>query len=198
MSALAKPVRADVSIGEFLALPPRPDGVQFELVDGELRAQDAPSDAHGTILTNVARLLGNHLHVDGSSCRAVTGGGLRPHLRADWNYRIPDVVVTCARNEEGMREVPNPVLVIELLSPTNRKETWDNVRNYVTLPSVVEIIMIETTRVEAMVLRRDAAGAWPANPTTIVRPEPVSLASIDLDLAMSDLYWGTHLAGRSN
>lgn len=195
MTATAKKLPPMMKVDEFLEWPGDSTGIRYELVDGELRAQDAQSDAHGTILTNVARLLGNHLLT--TRCRAVTGGGIRPLLRADWNYRIPDIAVTCAPNLLGGHDVPEPKLLIEMLSPSNKDDTWDNVRNYVTLPSVEEVVLISTTRAEADILRRDAKGHWPANPLNIGKAGPIPLASVGLEMTMADVYWGTHIAGRA-
>ena len=196
MTALATPPSPLMSVDEFLAWPGDGIGTIFDLVDGRIRAQEVPSDACGTIHSNVASTVANHLRNKSLRSRAIIHGGIRPNLRADWNYRIPDIVVTCTPNEQGMRDVPNPKLIIELLSPTNKTDTWDNVRNYVTLPSVEEIVLIETTRAEASILRRSAEGQWPKNPLDIDRAGPIPLASIALEITMADVYWGTHVAGR--
>jgi Uma2 family endonuclease len=197
MSAAAKKIDhpAVMTVDEFLDWPGDGTGTRYELVDGQLRAQDARSEAHGGIHGNIARLIGNHVH--GTNCRVVIGGGVRPHLLADWNFRVPDISVTCAPNLPGARDVAEPKLLIEIVSPTNKAETWDNVRNYVTLPTVQEIVLISTSRAEADILRRGPDGHWPQNPLHIGRAGPIPLASIGLDMAMADVYWGTHLSGRA-
>jgi Uma2 family endonuclease len=195
MSALVKPRQNLMTVVEFLAWPGNGTGTRYEWVDGQLRARDAPSDGHGSIHSNVVRLLGNHLHGAASRCRVVIGGGVRPNLRADWNYRIPDIAVTCAPHRSDGHDVLEPKLLIEILSDSNRADTWDNVRNYVTLLSVEEIVLIETSHGEAHILRRGSSG-WSKNPVLISRKGPIHVASVDLDLAMTDVYWGTDLAGR--
>jgi Uma2 family endonuclease len=194
MVAAAKKHPPLMTVDEFLAWPGDGLGTRYELVDGELRAQDAPSDGHGTVHSNVVGLLRTHLRAAPSRCRVVIGGGIRPHLRSDWNYRIPDIAVTCAPNLPGVRDVPEPKLLIELLSPTNKDDTWDNVRNYVTLPSVEEIILIATWHAEADILRRGPDGHWPKNPLNIRGNAPVTAASVGLDMPMREIYWGTHIA----
>jgi Uma2 family endonuclease len=49
-----------------------------------------------------------------------------PRVRANRNYRIPDLGVTCAPPENGLM-VPNAVLLIEILSPSNEAETRSNI-----------------------------------------------------------------------
>jgi Uma2 family endonuclease len=124
----------------------------------------------------------------------VIGGGVKPRPRAKWNYRIPELAVTCGRSEKGGREVPDPVIIIELLSPSNRAETWDNVRNYATLPSVSEIVVIDTESVSADVLVRDDKGLWPANSLKVEAGGFVGFASIGFEMPLNEAYRGTHLA----
>jgi Uma2 family endonuclease len=90
--------------------------------------------------------------------------------------------------------VLDPVIIIELLSPSNRAETWDNVRNYATLPSVSEIVIIDTESVSADVLVRDVKGLWPANPLKVGAGGIVPLASISFEMPLNEAYRGTYLA----
>ena len=116
-------------------------------------------------------------------------------MRADWNYRIPDLAVTCEPNTQGGRRVPDPLLIIEFLSPSNAADTWDNVRNYATMPSVKEIVVVHTTRVLAEVLTRDANGHWPEN--AVETKATIAFASIALDLPMSEVYRLTWLEAQA-
>ena len=183
-----------MTVEEFLAWPGDGTGRWYDLVDGELRAQDAPSETHGSMHARIAYLLTAHLDKRLPSCRAVIGGGVKPRLRAKWNYRIPDLAVTSGRNEKGVHAVPDPVIIIELLSPSNRADTWDNVRNYATLPSVSEIVVIDTESVSADVLVRDDKGLWPANPTRVDAGGVVLFASIGFEMPLNEAYRGTYLA----
>jgi Uma2 family endonuclease len=182
-----------MTVDEFLAWPGDGTGTVYDLVDGVLRAQAAPSDAHGRIHSNVTYLLVAHLRVHLPSCSAVIGAGVKPRLAADWNFRIPDLIVTCARNEKGVHDVPDPVIVIEILSPSNKAETLDNVRNYATIPSVSEIVIIHSDRIQADVLVRDGKGHWPANPLVVKDLGVVGLDSITYDMPLRQAYQGTYL-----
>lgn len=184
-----------MTVEEFLAWPGDGTGTQYELVDGIIRAQDAPSDAHGRMHANIAYAITAHLRIHRPHCNVAIGAGVRPHVRSDWNYRIPDLAVTCTPNRAGAREVPDPVLLIEIISAGNSADTWDNVRNYISLPSVQEIVLFEAFAVKAYVMTRDAAGVWPKNPTEVVAGGSVSFGSIGLDMPIEDTYRGTYLAG---
>jgi len=86
-----------------------------------------------------------------------------------------------------------PVLLVEILSPSNQPETWSNVWAYTSIPSVRELLVLHTSRVAAEVLRRTADGSWPQ------RFEPaadgvLSLESLGFELELAELYAGTGLS----
>ena len=57
--------------------------------------------------------------------------------------------------------LPDPVLVVEILSPSNETETRENVWAYASIPSVQEILLLRSTEIAAELLRRQADGNWP-------------------------------------
>jgi Uma2 family endonuclease len=193
MGALPKlPPLMDVA--DFIDWPGDGIGTRFELIDGVLRAMAPGSDAHNTIVMTLGRLIGNHLAKTRPGCRVVAAPGVQPRVRAEWNFRIPDLGVTCAPNRPGEIFTPDPILLIEVLSPSNASETYESVRAYATLPSVQEILVVHSTRIEAELLRRDPAGDWPANATILTTGSKLNLESIGTSLSIADIYAGTHLA----
>ncbi len=189
------PLPPKMDVADFIGWPGDGTGTRYELIDGVLRAMAPASDAHNTIVVRLAVLLATHLGKTRPGCRVVAAPGIQPHIRAEWNFRIPDLGVTCSPNQPGEVMTPDPVLLVEVLSPTNAAETWDNVIAYTTLPSVQEILVVHSTRVKAEILRRDAQGHWPPNPTPIEAGGTIGLASIGADIALKEVYAGTHLAG---
>jgi Uma2 family endonuclease len=81
--------------------------------------------------------------------------------------RVPDLAVSCTPILPGDNALRDPVLPIEILSPSNRAETWSNVWSYTTIPSVREILILHSTRIGADLLRRGADGSWPERPQAI-------------------------------
>jgi Uma2 family endonuclease len=183
-----------MTVDEFLDWPGDGTDTVYDLVDGVLRAHAAPSGTHSRIHTRVGMLVQQHLDAHHPGCSVLIGAGVRPHFQAKWNFRIPDLAVTCASNQRGERAVPDPFILIELLSPSNKADTWENVRNYITLPSVSEIVIIDTERVRADVLVRNAKGSFPAEPLVVEAGGMVPLASIGFDLLLNEAYRGTYLA----
>lgn len=196
MVALRKHAPTRMTVDEFLAWDPGdPTAPRWQLVDGEPVAMAPGSDAHGSIQSEIVRLLGNHLLERGSPCRAVTEPGIVPRLRAEQNYRVPDIGVTCAPPSDGLM-LPEPVLLIEILSPSNEVETRANIWAYASIPSMREILAVRSTRIEAELLIRDAEGNWPAEPTSIGPGGSVTLPSIDFTAPLAAFYRTTALAAR--
>jgi Uma2 family endonuclease len=178
---------------DFLAWPGDGSGRKFQLVDGEVRAMSPGSVTHGTIQSTMGRLIGNRLAESRSSCRVVSEPAVVTRVRAHINLRVPDLGVTCMPDAPDQQALPDPVLLMEILSPGNTRQTWDNVWTYTTIPSVREILVVHSTRVRAEMLRRDADGNWPPEPRDIGPGDTLRLDSIDFTCQLADVYARTHL-----
>ena len=185
MVVLAKiPVR--MTVDEFLVWDSG-DEYRYELVDGEPRAMAPASTVHGFLQSELARLIGNHLREAASKCEVVTNPGVVPRLLSEHNVRIPDLAVTCSPLAAGQPTLPDPVLLIEILSPSNQAKTWTNVWAYTSIASVQEILVLRADRMAAELLRRSPKGEWPERPIAMTEGELV-LESIDFRVALADLY----------
>ncbi len=191
MSALPKiPVR--MTVAEFLAWnPPTPQ--LWQLVDGEPQAMAPASRTHGAIQSELARLIANHLSERGSPCSVITTPGVIPHVQSDTNVRIPDLAVTCSGYDTEESALTDPVLLIEILSPSNQAETWANVWTYTTIPSVREILVLKTASIGAELLRRSPDGSWPEQPLILAGGE-LAIESIGLRIPLAAIYRTTRLA----
>ena len=194
MSQAAQKLPTLMTVAEFLDWPGDGTGVVCELVDGVVRAQDPASDTHGTIHGNLAAIVRNHLIVKRPGCRLVVAPGVQPRLRSSWNYRVPELGVTCVPNTQGQRMAPDPILLIEILSPSNVADTWGNIALYATLPSVVEILIVDSSKVRADVLRRGSDGSWAQDPEVVTAGGTIRLTSIGLEMTVGEVYFATHLA----
>lgn len=189
MSEAARTIPAVMELAEFLAWD-APGAGRWQLVDGRPEAMAPASETHNIIQGELGALIRNHLVAMGRHCTLVPNAGIVPRIRSDSNMRIPDLAVTCARSREESRATADPVLLIEILSPSNRAETWTNVWAYTTIPSVQEILVVHSTSVKAELLRRDPDGNWPERPQSI-EDGAVAFASIGLSLPLAAMYAGT-------
>jgi Uma2 family endonuclease len=104
-----------------------PMGQVWQLVDGVPQAMAPASPTHAAILGEVAALLRNHLTLKKDAYFVMVAPGIVPRVQSDINMRIPDLAVTCSPALPGDTALRDPVLVIEILPPGNRAETWTNV-----------------------------------------------------------------------
>lgn len=129
----------------------------------------------------------------GGHCIVLTEPAIRPRLRAAINLRVPDLAVTCEALQSGQVPLTEPVMIVEVLSPSNEPDTWDNVWTYASIPSVREILVVHSTRVLADLLRRQDDGGWAEDPVRISAGEPVELTSIGFGCELMSIYRGTPL-----
>jgi Uma2 family endonuclease len=193
MTAVLRTDPQPMTVDEFLAWRGGVPGVIYELVDGVVRAQDAPSATHGSVHTNLIRTIATHLKAHWPRCRLVTTPGIKPHLAAAWNHRIPEMAITCTPSKPNVRDIEHPIVIVEVLSESNFRDTWSNVPLYASLPSVQEILLVESTAVGAHVLRRAADGVWPADASPVDAKLGCRVESFDLSLPFPEIYADTYL-----
>ena len=169
MVAVAKiPVR--MTVDEFLDWDSG-DGLTWQLVDGEPQAMAPAKISHAALQGELARLIGNYLAEKGSPCSVLVTPGVIPHLQSSHNVRVPDLAVRCTEPQIEEATVENPVLIIEILSPSNQAEPWANVW---------------------YILRRRTDGTWPEEPEEITHGNLI-LESIGFRVPLADIYRTTRL-----
>ncbi|MGE3712584.1 MAG: Uma2 family endonuclease [Hyphomicrobiaceae bacterium] len=182
-----------MTVAQFLDWPGDGTGARFELVDGAPRAMAPASATHAIIQANAAAAIATHLRTHGLRFRAGIRGPVTPPLKSRINARAPDVTVTCAPPSDSP-VFEDPILIVEVISPSGETQTWESIRALAALTSLREILIVSSTSVEAQVFRRDASGAWPYEPDVVGQDGVARLDSIGLALPMAEIYRGTHLA----
>ena len=161
-------------------------------MEGVPQAMAPPSTIHGAILNRLAQVTGGRLDTQDSPCVAIIEPGVVSHINASHNLRVPDLAVTCTGLEVRQSTLTDPVLIVEILSPSNQAETWGNVSAYATIASVRDILVLRSAFVGAELLRRKPDGTWPREPEPI-RQGDLVLNSIGLRTPLMDLYRRTPL-----
>ena len=180
---MAEPARKRLTVDEFLAWD---DGTEtrYELIGGEIVAMAPPRDGHGVLVVNLGGELRNHLR---PPCRARTEAGIILPHRNDSYYQA-DLAVGCSPPDPTTPGVPNPVVIIEVLSPsTEAHDRTVKLPNYREIPSVQEILLI------SCLARR--AELWHRTPTNwsvedLVGDGTLRFNSIGVEVAMGALYEG--------
>ena len=166
---------------------------RHELVDGIVRSMAPASALHSQIQSRMLFALMSHLKKSGKPCEAVVEGAISLRMGARDNLRAPDVIVNCSNKPLG-KTFDSPVVIVEVLSPSNEPETWETIRACSTLASVKEILVLSSDKRHAQAFRRAADGTWPPEPETIENSGPVAIKCIDFSVPLADLYAGTVLA----
>lgn len=183
MSAANQQLPYLMTTDQFLAWDAPDHADRWELIDGMPVAM-APSRArHSAIAAETTRVIGNHL-ADHPSCRVLAEAGVQPD---GYNFRIPDLSVTCETFGPDDLLLRQPLLLIEILSPSNARDTWHAVVRYMTIASVREIFVLHSAEIKAELLRRPMAdGPWPR--LTLLAGATVVFESIDFAAPLDAFY----------
>jgi len=175
-----------MTVAEFLRWEDGTD-TRYELLAGAPVAMAPPPVAHGML---AARLCANI--EPALQSRRPCVAQLKPAIAApdrDDTCYIADIAVSCTPPERGQQLLQDPLLLVEILSPgTALCDRQTKVADYRRIPSVEEILLIDSASVFAEVLRREG-DRWISG---IVHGPlaTLSLASIGLTATLSDLYEG--------
>jgi Uma2 family endonuclease len=163
-----------------------PEDGKFELWDGEVVVRHGPGfeeersehwDAKGAMY----RALHDAIKRAGLPCFTAVDGAmvrLSPHRMAR-----PDVLVYCGpRVPRGAREVLNPLILVEVLSPSTKKRDHGvKLQGYFTLPSLRHYLIVDPERARLIHHERGAAGAVPPHIVTGPRLQ-LDPPGLDVDL----------------
>ena len=176
-----------MSVDQYLALE---NGTHYksEYIDGWVRAMIGPTLRHNLVKGNCFVTLVNFLK--GKSCRPFDSDTKVRIDRAGMKrFYYPDVQVVCESNQPTSVFQDNPVLTIEVLSPSTRRYDLDEkMTAYLSIPSLQYYMVLEQHQPIAIVMRRTAHG--------FLREEVQGIdAKIDLPwlgytMSMRDIYDG--------
>jgi Uma2 family endonuclease len=175
-----------MTLDEFLRWDDGTDS-RYELIDGLPVAMAPPAEAHRILAVRLVSRIDAALS-NRRPCNAqIEPGVVRPD-RAH-SYFVPDIAVTCQPNEPGRQAMVNPILIVEILSPsTERSDRRLKLPAYRDIESVSEILLIDADSHHAELYRRENNhwGIELARGAEAI----LFLSSIDLRISMSELYEG--------
>jgi len=183
---MAEPAIRRMALEEFLRWENGTD-TRYELIDGFPVAMAPPAEAHRILAARFVSRIDAAL-ASRRPCNAqIEPGVVRPDRAA--SYYVPDIAVTCEPNEPGRQAMVDPILIVEILSPSmERSDRRLKMSAYQKLDRVREIMLIDADSYHAELYRREN-DHWGIQ---LVRgaESVLSLASVDLRISMSDLYEG--------
>jgi Uma2 family endonuclease len=178
-----------MTVAEFLRWDDGTD-TRYELVGGRPVAMAPAKDPHGRIAMNAGVEIDRRL-ADRPPCCAISEAGI---WISDEDYYEADVAATCApTSEDGY--IAEPFLVVEVLSASDARERdgLDKVQNYIALPSVQEIWLIDSRKRWVQQWLRAGEDRWIV---TLPLASSASFESPTLSgepVALDDLYLDTGL-----
>lgn len=183
---MAEPAIRRMTLDEFLLWDDGTD-TRYELIDGFPVAMAPPAEAHRILAVRLVSRIDAALSPRRPCNAQIEPGVVRPD-RAD-SYYVPDIAVTCEPNVPGRQAMVDPILIVEILSPsTERSDRRIKLPVYQNIESVHEILLLDSDSYHAELYRRQNEH-WGIE---LVRGAEASffLSSVDLRIAMSDLYQG--------
>jgi Uma2 family endonuclease len=177
---MAEPAEKRWTVDEFLAWDDGSDR-RYELVDGQIVAMAPPSGAHAAIVINLGAELRSRLR---PPSRVLAEAGILITDRSDTYYQA-DLAVTCTPPDRGRQDVLDPVLLVEVLSPSTAvHDRGRKAEDYLRLPSVREILLVGSEERRVRYWRRDGPrwivedliGEAELRLETV--PDPIPLAAI--------------------
>ena len=176
------------TLEEFRAWHERQPEV-WEFIDGWPKLRTPGSKAHTLIKTNVGSALREALR--GIGCSVLIDGAI---LEVHGSSLIPDIVVTCAPLDFSTPRVDEPVLIIEILSPSNEADdTGRKLALYLEIPNLRHYLVIHQDRRQIVYHERlgDQGGTFLTN---LAPSDPLRLDPPGVALSLAALYDGLLLA----
>ena len=103
---------------------------------------------------------------------------------------LPDVSIVCDENRQSERFQDNPIVVVEVLSPSTRAFDLDEkLANYLTLRSLQMVLLLEQDQPLAIVFRRSDDGNF-VRETYEGMDQEIRLRFLGISVLLSDLYDG--------
>ena len=173
-----------MTLAEYMAWEEQQPG-RNEFCRGDIYVMTGVRMENAIVTANLARHVGNHLS---GTPRRVFIEAMKVQI-ADDMVLYPDVFVACGPFKPGVLVVTDPVLIVEVLSPST--QAYDRSQKfalYRRLPALQEYALIdpETRRVE--VSRSNDDGYW--NLIDMSDDAAVHLESIQCRIEMADLFDG--------
>lgn len=177
-----------MSVDEFLAWAEGRDG-RFDLYNGVVYAMTPERAGHAKVKFSVQTALAAGIRRAGLGCHMLPDGMT---VRIDEaTAHEPDALIYCGQELPATAiEVPEPVIVVEVLSPTTRRlDASLKLASYFRLPSVMHYLIIDPD--DAPLVIHHARAAAGIIESRILRDGTLRLDPPGIEVGVAELY-GSH------
>lgn len=181
MNALSQP---RMTVDEYLAWAESHPG-RYELYNGAVYAMSPEGAGHAKVKFAVQTALAAGIRARRLPCHMLPDG-MTVRVAARTAYE-PDALVYCgAEVAPSSLEIPNPVIVVEVLSPSTRHvDTAAKAAGYFQVPSIAHYLIVDPTQILVLHQSRQTDGTIL---TRIVRDGVITLDPPGLELSLADVY----------
>jgi len=175
-----------ITVDEYLAWAQRHPG-RYELHQGIVYDMSPEGVGHAKVKFAVQTALVAGIRARRLPCHMLPDG-ITVRVDARTAYE-PDALVYCGEEVAPTSlEVPNPVILVEVLSPSTRHiDTAAKVGGYFRLPSVIHYLVVDPTQPQILHHMR---GPDETIVTHIIHDGVIRLDPPGLELAVADIYAG--------
>jgi Uma2 family endonuclease len=108
-------------------------------------------------------------------------------------HHVPDAFVRCGPHQGDATIADDPVLVVEVLSPSTEQHDLTRKRwAYQAIPSLRTVLFVDPDRPVVEILTREAGGAWRSHVVEGLETS-LHLAGLEVALPMVEIYEGAEL-----
>jgi len=158
---------------------------RFEYIAGEIFAMTGGTERHALISASTIAAMFNALR--DKPCR-VYGADMKLRIAEHDKFCYPDVMVLCEEGRRSKLYVEEPLCIVEVLSDST--ESYDRglkFEHYRSISSLQSYLLLNQDRAHAELFERDVNGTWHLAEAS-GREVEIKIASMDISLALSDLY----------
>jgi Uma2 family endonuclease len=175
-----------VGVDEYLAIDAAAIDAKYEYLNGFLLAMAGASPRHNVIATNIATAFGQLLRE--TPC-LVLNSDQRVRIEDTGAYVYPDVIVVCEEprfTDESPRSLENPLLVVEVLSPsTEDHDRGTKLAHYRRQASIREVLLVDPNERRVEHYRRLSDEQWLI---TDVTNGSIRFESFEGQVSLADVY----------
>jgi Uma2 family endonuclease len=183
MTALTKP---RMTVDEFLAWAMTQPG-RYELHHGEVYVMSPENAGHAETKLAIHAALLASIRVASLACH-ILPDGMTVRIDDKTGYE-PDAIVYCgSKIARSAVEVPNPLIIVEVLSPSTRSVDLSvKLAAYFQLPSLAHYLIVDPA--QPLILHH-SRGEGDTILTRVVTEGSISLDPPGMELAVADIYSG--------
>lgn len=184
MTALQHP--SLISIPDYLAGEEAGE-IKHEYLGGTVHAMAGATNQHNSISLNCLLSLGNQLR--GKPCRPFNSDTkVRIEFPDHTRFYYPDAMVVCQQNPSEDHFQDQPVVIVEVLSPSTRRADLGEKRDaYFTIPTLKVLLCVESTSPYVIVYRRSPGSGFVMEDYKGL-DSVISLPEIETSLPLSEIY----------